>query len=193
MTIQINLENLLLYLMGCFFGISLVLWIIKSIIPLSNTETGGGGALSFFLLLIALFFVISPDFQSIFSTSMYTKKSKTSNEDVRSGKSEDIEVEKTDSKVLCFDHLYPDAHRIKRQFYVQIAAFYTSIRACLYAEEHKDKIAYIAKREDKFVVLVGGGFATRGAAENFMNSHELPPDAFILDCSKKSVIFPTDK
>lgn len=193
MTISINLEDLLPYVIGCLFGIILVIWIIKSIIPFGNQTGGGSGGTLLFLLLIA---IITPILQDIFSTSIETEvwedeKSQNESDSINNVIPEEIfeadalTINNTSKADVFLDAPHPVAH------YVQISSGYNEEAARELAKEHKDKISRVARKNDRFIVVVGRDFETEIAARRFINSYksDLPEGAFRIDSSETQLYF----
>ena len=187
MNILINLEDLLRYVIGCTFGITFVLWIIKNIMPFGNTQTGGGGG--FLMFLLALFIMV-PVFQNTFSKKLPLavpdKKEETDkpdNDTILSPKKEPQVSVKRFVNISPPMDTFVNISPSRDLFFIQISSGYSEEAAYELAEKYAHLISDVAMDDDKFIVVVSGGFKTKDAARKFRDLHKsvLPDGAFIVE------------
>ncbi len=178
------------YVIGCLFGIILVIWIIKSIIPFGNQGGSDSGGTLLFLLLLA--FTV-PILQDIFSTSAKStqgiEEPKPDSTNIivpeEIPEADALTINDTSEVEVFLDTPHPIAH------YVQISSGHDEKAAHELAKQHKDKFSRVARKNGKFIVVVGHDFETEIAARRFINSYksDLPEGAFRIDSSKTQLYF----
>jgi len=187
MTVLINVENLLRYAIGCACGIIFVLWIIKTIIPFGNTQTGGGGG---FLLLLLLLFITLPIFQNTFArkstlipSDRKTQTSESDNDTIFVPTRTVQEalhplIETPPPAATC-----PSVPPLKTLHFIQISAGFNEVAAHKLARKYEHLISDVVADKDKFIVIVSPGFPTKEDARKFINFHKtfLPDDAFLIE------------
>lgn len=183
---SITLEDLLHYGTGFILGISLVLWILRSIIPFGNQAAGGGSGILPFLLLFA---IIAPILQDVLSTP--TESEEQEEERIYPIKPDDdinFEIpERTPADTLSKVNVRPtritlsgSSHPIKG-FYVQTIYLSLEEDADQFAVRYNDINSRVVMKNGGFAVIVGGIFETESEAKNFMDLHKsiLPDDTFL--------------
>lgn len=187
MTVLINIENLLRYAIGCACGIIFVLWIIKSIIPFGNTQTGSGSG---FLLLLLLLFIALPIFQNTFKKKktwiLPDRKTQTSESD-----NDTIPILKRTMREALNSFIEtppqadtcPSVPPLKTLHFIQISASSNEEAAHKLAREYEHLISDVIADKDKFIVVVSRGFETKNGAREFKIFYKtiLPDDAFIIE------------
>lgn len=187
MTVLINIENLLRYAIGCACGIIFVLWIIKSIIPFGNTQTGSGGG---FLLLLLLLFIALPIFQNTFTKKktwmLPDRKTQTSESD-----NDTIPILKRTMREALNSFIQtphqadtcPSVPPLKTLFFIQISSSYNEEAAYKFAQKYDDLTSGVVVDNDKFIVIISSGFEKKSTARTFKDSYKsiLPDDAFIVE------------
>lgn len=187
MNILINLEDLLRYVIGCTFGITFVLWIIKNIMPFGHTQTGGGGG---FLLFLLALFIMAPIVQNTFSgkspLTIPDKKeeiSKPDNDTILAPKKEQQEFVKAFVNISPSVDTFVNVSPSRDLFFVQISSGSSEDAAYELAEEYEHLSSHVGVDDDKFIVVVSDGFKTKNAARIFRDLHKsvLPDGAFIVE------------
>jgi len=185
-TFSINLEDLLHYGTGFILGISLVLWILRSIIPFGNQTAGGGGGTLSFLLLLA---IIAPTLQDVLSTPTvlpvrhepYTDKSDDDNNIVLETTTAKIDTLVNTSPSTSKADAFPDGYETR--YFIQVSYSGNGKAADQLAKKYDHIVAHVVPDNGKFIVVVGEGFKTRNEAQIFKETHQsiLPEDAFIVE------------
>lgn len=187
MNILINFEDLLRYVIGCTFGITFVLWIIKNIMPFGHTQTGGGGG---FLLFLLALFIMTPIVQNTFlrksPLTIPDKKeeiNKPDNDTILAPKKESREFVKAFVNISPSVDTFVNVSPSRDLFFVQISSGYSEEAAYELAEEYDQLNSGVAVDDDKFIVVVGKGFETKRAARTFRDTYKsiLPEGSFIVE------------